>query len=137
LRAAFEEQQRESEGEGKTDETHQEKRKLTMERSDSKGSDSLEEAMLKQVEEYGFQKGFKQGFEQEFKQSIEKGVRKTIFQLFQNGFDVLQVSKMLTMDEAIIGNLRAAFEEQQRESEGEGKTDETHQEKKVIDDEEE
>jgi predicted transposase/invertase (TIGR01784 family) len=93
----------------------------------------LEEAMLKQVEEYGIGKGIEQGIEQ----GIEKGVRKTIFQLFKNGFDVLQVSKMLTMDEAIIGNLRAAFEEQQRESEGEGKTDKTHQEKKVIDDEEE
>jgi hypothetical protein len=81
-----------------------------MKRSDIKGSDSLEEAMLKQVEEYGFQKGFKQGFEQEFKQSIEKGVRKTIFQLFQNGFDVLQVSKMLTMDEAIIENLKIDFD---------------------------
>jgi flagellar biosynthesis/type III secretory pathway protein FliH len=89
-----------------------------MKRSDIKGSDSLEEAMLKQVEEYGFQKGFKQGFRQGFRQGFKQGFeqvtkkeyQKTIFQLFKNGFDVLQVSKMLTMDEAIIGNLKIDFD---------------------------
>jgi hypothetical protein len=67
----------------------------------------LEEGILKQVEEYG----------------IEKGIKTMIFRLFDNGFDVLQVSEMLKMEMETIEKFKVLFDNQP-EIEGDAKTDE-------------